>query len=201
VQQETTGGNKRGPDLAAAAAGSHFSDQKRNFSHRGRGGTFPSPFPSVTPLYSIATRSSGGELRDAPLSVNPHDERTPSQQQLLRLQSPVPRTGARRRACTGDQRACLPARARYLPISLHSRFCFIRRCRAGDYILQRPYVMHSNPTITRHDVPWGSKPCIQAQTVTFHTASQQQAPCCSHWRYECRQHVNRRCNNVTYVHR
>jgi hypothetical protein len=56
----------------------HISDPERNFSHPGwrclwrqPAAAFPSPFPSVTPLYSVATRSSGGELRGAPSSVNP----------------------------------------------------------------------------------------------------------------------------------
>jgi hypothetical protein len=31
---------------------------------------FSQPLPLVTPLYSIARRSSGGELRGAPLSVD-----------------------------------------------------------------------------------------------------------------------------------
>jgi hypothetical protein len=72
-------------------------------------------------------------------------------------------------------------------------------------VLPEPHVMHSNTTITPRSV-WGLKTLhtsTNAQTcwLTSHTASQQQAPCCSHWRYECRQHVNRRYNNVTYVHR
>jgi hypothetical protein len=37
---------------------------------QGCGATFPSPFTSVTPLYLVATRSFGGELRGAPLSVD-----------------------------------------------------------------------------------------------------------------------------------
>jgi hypothetical protein len=40
----------------------------RNFSSR-----FPCPFPSVTPALFDRLRSSGGELRRAPLSVNPCD--------------------------------------------------------------------------------------------------------------------------------
>jgi hypothetical protein len=68
-------------------------------------------------------------------------------------------------------------------------------------VLPEPHVMHNNTAITPRSVSGSSKSCIQTQRITSHTASQQQAPYCPHWRYECRQHVNRRYNNVTYVHR
>jgi hypothetical protein len=61
----------------------------------------------------IGRRSSGGELRGAPLSVNRHGQRTTAQQQLLCLQHPVPRAGTGRRASACDWS---PAWARLLPL-------------------------------------------------------------------------------------
>ena len=45
-----------------------------------------------------------------------------------------------------------------------------------------------------------SKPCIQAQTIASHTASQQQVPHCLYRGYECRQHANMQYNNVPHAH-
>jgi hypothetical protein len=70
-------------------------------------------------------------------------------------------------------------------------------------MLPGPHVMHSTAMATPRSV-WGPNQNLayKHKRPTSHTAShQQQAPYCSHWRYECRQHVNRRYNNVTYVHR
>jgi hypothetical protein len=74
-------------------------------------------------------------------------------------------------------------------------------------VLPEPYVMHSSTTITPRSV-WELKTLHTStndrtsfipQANKQQQASQQQAPYCPHWRCECRQHVNRRYNNVTYV--
>jgi hypothetical protein len=68
-------------------------------------------------------------------------------------------------------------------------------------VLPEPYVMRSNTTITPRSV-WGLKTLHTSTSDHIdHTASQQQAPHCSHWRCECRLHVKRRYDNATYVHR
>jgi hypothetical protein len=49
----------------------HISDPKRIFCPpKSRWRSFSSPFPSATPALFDRIRSSGGELRRAPLSVN-----------------------------------------------------------------------------------------------------------------------------------
>jgi hypothetical protein len=81
----------------------------------------------------------------------------------------------------------------------------LRLCIKAACLIKKRGVAHTEPLLTeaigltlwalalrqRHEVPGSSKPRIKAQTIASHTASQQQAPYCPHWRYECRQHVEK----------
>jgi hypothetical protein len=107
------GGNSRGtlrgasPFHEAVLRDAHLRSEAVLFAHpaKSRWRNFSSPFPSVTPALFDRLRSSGGELRRAPLSVGLRGQRATAQQQLLCSQFPVPWAGARRRACAGNRRA------------------------------------------------------------------------------------------------
>jgi hypothetical protein len=68
-------------------------------------------------------------------------------------------------------------------------------------VLPEPHIMHSDTTTTPRSV-WELKTLHTSTNdrISHRIPSQQQAPHCSHWRCECRQHIKRRYNNVTYVH-